>query len=1193
MSWVSQSTTAWHHWVAVGVLAISACLGQLPSVHGYLIIEEQFLTGGSPASGQYNTSLGLAGQNPTVAGFSGAWYSSNGSAMNVNAGSLSYSNGTYPSSSGGSLFSPTNNNRVHRLLDNATNPFQSSYNGTVYLSYLYQNSASSNNNYIAFEMHNGGNSDGNRTFHLGVGQSDFLGGSTFGFRINQNSSLASPLGARNTAVNLFVIKFDLSSAAGGDAITVWQNPSYSSPLDDPTGGVTFAGFDFFADRLGVGRFTSDSNFDFSIDELRVGTRFGDVVLDNFLACDINGNGVCNSTDMRILSTNLFKAGEYDDGDLNGDGTVDFADYRLLKDDPARVAGFDPPPSGGLLVPEPTGVVLLLMGLPLLLRRPPACAGGYGGKKSSLVVVLLLMGAAQSLHAQSHPTGPITTFSGATLRMKRYASIPTSPIISMTTQPLNTGNEDLFVTTQNGNIYSLRDNGVGGVSVSSFFNYNTAVSQFVANPNNGFVLDNSNSTHGGLRNISFHPEFALNGKFYTSALVDSPSGVAGLNYLGTTLANPAAESLVAEWTYDRQANQVSGYRELFRVQMPVFDHPVKQMSFNNFAKPGDDDYGLLYIAHGDGSQFSTTVGGGAPDNALGKVLRINPLQDGPSRYTTPGNVLAGQPGYLPEIYTLGHRNPHHLSFARDDNGDTHIIVAEPGRDNIEEVNVLQNGGNYGWSSREGTWVQLPGSGGYGVGVGIQPLPANEWQLNDFIYPAAQYDHDTSFGTGFAGVSIAGGFTIQNNSDPQLQDQYIFLDHANANGRVYQSALDELLGAHTQLADGELPAALSQAEIQRLHLTLDVDGDGDVDRTADDMNSLLQVSRNDSRFGRGSNGEMFISSKSTGQVYLVTNSVPDVDRLTLTIDRGTGDMTISNSSGEDVAINYLSVTSPSGSIAPLELQALGAGWNLGGGNTSQYAIQKNASGSLNFTGVTNADLGDAYDAQLFAFETPAGEDVAFVFETADGVEVLGNVVYTGESQVRDTIVMTVNLANGEAVVRNETPFSQEVEAYTITSPLGSLNFEGWNSFEMQGIDDGDWFATPPEEEMNRLTEVQDLGTTTFDENTSYTLGEIYVLGGQRDLTFEFLLAGEGELREGLVVYLLPGDFDGDLDVDGRDFLAWQRGGSPNPFSAEDLSSWEENYGIDVLLPLAVLNVPEPASLVLVGMLVGFVTQRRRNF
>jgi hypothetical protein len=41
-------------------------------------------------------------------------------------------------------------------------------------------------------------------------------------------------------------------------------------------------------------------------------------------------------------------------------------------------------------------------------------------------------------------------------------------------------------------------------------------------------------------------------------------------------------------------------------------------------------------------------------------------------------------------------------------------------------------------------------------------------------------------------------------------------------------------------------------------------------------------------------------------------------------------------------------------------------------------------------------------------------------------------------------------------------------------------------------------------------------------------------------------------------LLGDFDRDGDVDGRDFLVWQRGGSPTPFSASDLAHWQANYG-----------------------------------
>jgi hypothetical protein len=60
-------------------------------------------------------------------------------------------------------------------------------------------------------------------------------------------------------------------------------------------------------------------------------------------------------------------------------------------------------------------------------------------------------------------------------------------------------------------------------------------------------------------------------------------------------------------------------------------------------------------------------------------------------------------------------------------------------------------------------------------------------------------------------------------------------------------------------------------------------------------------------------------------------------------------------------------------------------------------------------------------------------------------------------------------------------------------------------------------------------------------------------------------------------LPGDFDFDGDVDGRDFLAWQR----NP-SIGNLSDWEANYGIGSLVAANIV-VPEPGSLALLTVAV----------
>lgn len=57
--------------------------------------------------------------------------------------------------------------------------------------------------------------------------------------------------------------------------------------------------------------------------------------------------------------------------------------------------------------------------------------------------------------------------------------------------------------------------------------------------------------------------------------------------------------------------------------------------------------------------------------------------------------------------------------------------------------------------------------------------------------------------------------------------------------------------------------------------------------------------------------------------------------------------------------------------------------------------------------------------------------------------------------------------------------------------------------------------------------------------------------------------------------PGDFDGDLDVDGADFLAWQRGESPGPLSPSDLADWETNFGTPAATA-SIGAVPEPSAI-----------------
>ncbi len=69
--------------------------------------------------------------------------------------------------------------------------------------------------------------------------------------------------------------------------------------------------------------------------------------------------------------------------------------------------------------------------------------------------------------------------------------------------------------------------------------------------------------------------------------------------------------------------------------------------------------------------------------------------------------------------------------------------------------------------------------------------------------------------------------------------------------------------------------------------------------------------------------------------------------------------------------------------------------------------------------------------------------------------------------------------------------------------------------------------------------------------------------------------------------PGDHDGDGDVDGSDFLDWQR----NP-SLGGLSEWQNNYGSHGGPLVAVATVPEPATLVLLMLFAAAVTLGKRQ-
>src|SRR5919106_4444631 len=108
---------------------------------------------------------------------------------------------------------------------------------------------------------------------------------------------------------------------------------------------------------------------------------------------------------------------------------------------------------------------------------------------------------------------------------------------------------------------------------------------------------------------------------------------------------------------------SSRRELLRIDKPQFNHNAGALNFG----PG----GLLYISTGDGGAADDQGVGHSPigngqdtSNVLGKILRINPRGSNSAngRYgIPPGNPFVGLPGFVPEIFAFGFRNPFRFSF----------------------------------------------------------------------------------------------------------------------------------------------------------------------------------------------------------------------------------------------------------------------------------------------------------------------------------------------------------------------------------------------------------------------------------------------------------------------------------------------------------------------------------------------------
>jgi len=304
---------------------------------------------------------------------------------------------------------------------------------------------------------------------------------------------------------------------------------------------------------------------------------------------------------------------------------------------------------------------------------------------------------------------------------------------------------------------------------------------------------------GLLGLAFHPGFAdpTSPGFRTLYTYNSEMIPAGevVTFPAPNNASQGFKNVVNEWKISANDPNVidpGSRREVLSIGKNANNHNGGTIAF------GPDGY--LYIGLGDGGNANDVgpshiePGGNAQNltTVFGKMLRIDPLAPA----VTPGstdpvstngryriaatNPFTG-PGEHREIYALGFRNPYRFAFDRL-NGD--LILADVGQNNVEEIDRVVLGGNYGWAVKEGDFLFNRSNGT--VGPRSPGVPAGLIDPIVGSLATLEYSHHD-------GISITGGFVYRGTAIPALVGKYVFGDLAlrsqpvRADGRLFYADL----------------------------------------------------------------------------------------------------------------------------------------------------------------------------------------------------------------------------------------------------------------------------------------------------------------------------------------------------------------------------------------------------------------------